>query len=203
MPELKALTANLVEHYKAMKQLYEHIGITAIYDKLDRVFEEIKLEETHSLDNLRFQIYSLVSRQNSILRYILEILVSLLIIDSLRARGYLSSKQTLLNLYHRTIRDFIKDERLEHIMKQLLTISSSFSRTLQLAEDILKTKYAENSKGMENVRSIARKMLVSFVIFMSLISMESVIALLIIMLRASKSMTITEINLRTELVKHT
>jgi len=203
LPELKALTANLVEHYKAMKQLYEHIGITAIYDKLDRVFEEIKLEETHSLDNLRFQIYSLVSRQNSILRYILEILVSLLIIDSLRARGYLSSKQTLLNLYHRTIRDFIKDERLEHIMKQLLTISSSFSRTLQLAEDILKTKYAEKSKGMKNVRSIARKMLVSFVIFMSLISMESVIALLIIMLRASKSMTITEINLRTELVKHT
>lgn len=186
LSELKALIANLVEHYKAMKQLYEHIDSIAIYDKLDRVFEEVKLEQTRSLDNLRFQIYLLISKQNSILRHVLEMLVSLLIIDTLRTRGYLSNKQTLFNLYHRAIRDFIKDERIEHITKQLLTMSSSFSRTLQLTEDLLKTRYTGNSKGIKNIRSIARKMLISFVISMSLISIESVIALLITLLRTSK-----------------
>jgi len=178
-PELKALIANLIEHYKAMRQLYNLVGNVTIYDKLDNIFEEVKHEQTRSIDNLRFQMYSLLSKQNSILMHLVEVLVSLLVIESLRVRGYLDSWHAL-NLYFEVVRDALKDQRVRSIIESLRVIHGSLSRVLQLVEDILRRRYAGESKGMANTRSIARKMLVSFVVSRSLMSAESVRTLLLI-----------------------
>ena len=186
LSELRALTANLVKHYKAMRQLYKLVGSTTVYDKLDKLLDKAKHNQSRDLDNLRFHIYLLISELNTTLKYTLETLVSLLIIESLRRRGYLDSNQVSLDLYHRTIRDFIKNETAEHIMKQLQIISNSFSRALQLVENILQTEYSGRNKSIMNIRSIARKMLVSFVVSKSLMSIESVTALLKIMLQTRK-----------------
>jgi len=170
-PELKALIANLIEHYKAMKQLYKLIDDAAVYDKLDALFRETEYGKTRSLANLKFQTYLLLSKQNSILRYTIEMLMSLLVIESLHVRGYLDSRHAL-NLYFEVVKDALKDQRIRSIIEPLRTIHGSLSRALQLVEDILRSKYAGENKGRANTRSIARKMLVSFVVSRSLMSME-------------------------------
>ena len=172
-PELKALIANLVEHYKSMRQLHKLMSTTTIYNKLDEIFEEMKRREVYNLDNLKFQLYSLISRQKSILTYVTEMLVLLLVMESLRSRGYLNSEH-LLDLYFGVVKNAIKDRRIKSIVEPLKTIHASFSRTLQIVEDMLKKRYAGKSKGMANKRSVTRKMMASFVVSRSFMSIELV-----------------------------
>ena len=169
-PELKALIANLVEHYGAMEQIYKLILNTTIYDELDKLFDKTEHEKTPDISHLKFQISLLLSRQNSVLRRVVEMLILLLIIESLRARGYLGSRHTP-NLYLEVAREAFKDQKIRSVIESLRTIHGSFSRVLQLVEDVLK-RYAGKSKGLVNTRSIAKKMLVSFIVSRSFISVE-------------------------------